>query len=81
MQIQDNEGSVFIVPPCKRDQTPIVFDRGRAQAQIPREPDDDLEPPQFFHYAGLAHRMMKRMGYSLNHGDGLNFNKGRRIPL
>jgi len=25
--------------------------------------------------------MMKRMGYSLNREDGLNFDKGRRIPL
>ena len=51
MQIQDNEGSVFFVPPCKMDQSPIVFGRGRAQAPIFRESDDDLKPPQFFHYA------------------------------
>jgi len=25
MHIQDNEGSVFIFPPCKRDQSPIVL--------------------------------------------------------
>jgi len=45
MHIQDNEGSVFIVPPCKKDQSLIVFGRGQAQAPIPRESDDDLEPP------------------------------------
>ena len=51
IHIQDNEGSVFIVPPCKRDQSPIVFGRDRAQALILRESDDDMEPPPFFHYA------------------------------
>jgi len=50
MQIQDNKGSVFIVLSCKRDQSPIIFCRGRAQAPIFRESDDDLEPPLFFHY-------------------------------
>ena len=45
MYIQDNEGSVFIVPPCKMDQSPIEFGRGRAQAPTSRESDDDLEPP------------------------------------
>jgi len=80
LHIQDNEGSVFIVPPCKRDQSPIVFGRGRAQAPIPKESDDDMEPPQFFHYAWSVHRMMKRMGYNLNREDGLDFGKGRRIP-
>ena len=81
MHIQDNEGSLFIVPPCKRDQSPIVFGRGRVQALTSRESDDDLEALQFFHYAWSTHYMMKRMGYNLNHGDGLNFGKGRHIPL
>jgi len=81
MHVQDNEGCVFIVPPCKRDQLPIIFGRGWAQVPIPRKSYDDLEPPQFFHYAQLAHCMMKRMGYSLNRGDGMNFGKRRHIPL
>jgi len=81
MHIQDNEGSVFIVPHFKRDQLPIAFGRGQAQSLTSRKLDDDLEPPQFFHYAWSAHCMMKRMGYSLNRGDGLNFGKGRHIPL
>ena len=46
-----------------------------------RESDDSVEPLEFFHYALSAHRMMKRMGYSLNRGDVLNFGKGRCIPL
>jgi len=65
----------------KRDQSPIVFGRGQTRTTTSRESDDDLEPPQFFHYARSAHRMMKRMGYNLNCGDGLNFDKRRRIPL
>jgi len=81
IHIEDNEGSVFIVPPTKRDQSPIIFGRSQARATTFRESDDDLEPPQFFHYARSAHCMMKRIGYSLNRGDGLIFGKGRRIPL
>jgi len=34
MHIEDNEGHVFIVPPSKRDQSPIVFGRGQAQGKI-----------------------------------------------
>ena len=45
VHIQDNEGSVFIVPSYKKDQSPIVFGRGRAQALTSRESDNDLEPP------------------------------------
>jgi len=81
MHIENNEEFVFIVPPTKRDQSPIIFGKSQARIMTSRESDDDLEPLQFFHYTQLAHRIMKRMGYSLNHGDGLNFSKGRRIPL
>ena len=41
--IQDNEGSIFIVPPCKREPSPIIFGRGRTQAPTSRESDDDSE--------------------------------------
>ena len=61
MHIQDNEGSVFIVLPSKKDQSPIVFGRGGAPAPTSRELDDDLEPPLFFHYTRSTHRMMKRI--------------------
>ena len=80
MHIRDNGGFIFIVPPCKRDQSPIVFGKSQDQAPIPRKSDDNLEPPQFF-ITRSAHRMMKRMGYILNRVDSLNFNKGRRKPL
>jgi len=36
---------------------------------------------QFFHYARSMHCMIKMMWYDLHHGDGLNFRKGRHIPL
>jgi len=81
MHIQDNEGSIFIVLPYKRDQSIIVFGRGWAQASTSRESDDDLKLPQFIHYAWSAYRMMKRMWYNLNREDDLNFGKGRCIPL
>ena len=58
-------------PPSKKDQSPIVLGRDRAQAPTSRESDDDLKSLQFFHYAQPAHCMMKRMGYILNRGDGL----------
>jgi len=81
MHMEDNEGSVFIVSPFKRDQSPIIFRRGQAWATTSRDSDDDLKPSMFFHYAPSAYHMMKRIGYSLNRGNGLNFEKGRRIPL
>ena len=62
--------SVFIVPSFKKDLSIIVFGKIRVQALTSRELDDDLEPPLFFHYAGSAHRMMKRIGYDLNREDG-----------
>jgi len=62
MHIEDNEGSVLIVPPSKRNQSPIVFSRDQALAMTSRESDDDLEPPQFFHYARSVYRMMKKWG-------------------
>ena len=45
MHVKDNEGSIFNVPPSKRDQSPIIFDRGKVQAMTTREWDDNLEPP------------------------------------
>ena len=38
----------------------------------------DSEPPQFFHYALSAHHMMRKMGYNLQRGNGLNFRRGQR---
>ena len=51
MHIEDNEWSVFVGPPSKRDPSPIIFDRGQTRATTSIESDDDIKPPQFFHYA------------------------------
>ena len=51
LQIEDNEGSVFIVPPSRRDQSPIVFGRVQTRTTLSRDSDGDLKSLQFFHYA------------------------------
>jgi len=48
MHIEDNEGSVFIVPPSKRDQSPIVFGRGQTRVMTSRVSDEELEPHNSF---------------------------------
>ena len=47
----------------------------------PIDSDEGMDPSQFFHYARSAYPMMKKMGYDLRHGEGLNFGKGRRISF
>ena len=81
MHIEENDGSVFVVPSPNKDQSPIIFDRVRHWITIFNDSDEDLEPPQFFHYARSVHRMIKEMGYDLCCGEDLNFEKGRHIPL
>ena len=45
MHIENNEGSVLIVPPTERDQSPIIFGRSQVQVTTSRESDYNLEPP------------------------------------
>jgi len=40
-----------------------------------------LRHPIIFYYARPVHHMIKKMGYNLKHGKGLNFGKGRRSLL
>jgi len=80
MHIEENDGSVFVGPFSKKDKWPITFGRVRHWITTSNNSDEDLKPPQFFHYARLVHYMMKEMGYDLHRGEGLNFEKGRRIP-
>ena len=61
MQVKDNDGSIFVVSSLK-DQSPILF--GRVQYRNTTS-NEDLKPPQFFHYSRSAHLMMKEMGYDL----------------
>jgi len=72
------EGSVFVTPPSKRNQSPIIFGRAQLRRSEVTDSSSDSEPPQFFHYARSAQHMMRKMGYSLQRGSGLNFRKGRR---
>jgi len=76
MQIEENDGSVLVIPSSKKDQSPIIFGRVRYWITPSNNLDEDLEPPQFFHYARSAHRIMKKMGYDLRRSEGLNFGRG-----
>jgi len=51
MHIEENDGSIFVVPSSKKDQSPIIFGRVRHWITSSKNSDKDLEPPQFFHYA------------------------------
>jgi len=78
MHIEENDGSVFVVTSSKKDQSPIIFGRVRHWTTPSNNSNEDLKSPQFFYYARSAHRMMKEMG---RRGEGVNFGRGRRIPL
>ena len=66
-----------MVPPSKRSQSLIVFGRAQLRRSANTDSSSDSKPPQFFHYERSAHLMMRKMGYNLQHGNGLNFKKGR----
>ena len=72
------EGSVFVIYPSKRSQSPIIFGKTQPQGSMITDLSSDLEPPQYFHYIRSAQHMMRKMGYSLQRGNGLNFRKWRR---
>jgi len=75
LQIEDNDGSVFVISSSKSNQSPIIFGRVHPRVATPVDSDKDLEPPQFFHYTWSAHHMMREMGYDLRRVEGLNFEK------
>ena len=62
------EGSVFVIPPSKRSQSPIIFSRAQLRRSTVTDSSSDSEPPQFFHYARATQHMMRKMGYSLQLG-------------
>jgi len=45
------EGSVFVVLPSKRSQSPIVFGWAQLRRSAVTYSSSNSEPPQFFHYA------------------------------
>jgi len=71
--VKSIEGSVLVVPPSKEGQLPIIFGKAQLRRSTATDSSSDLDTPQIFHYAQLAHHMMKKMGYNLQHGKGLNF--------
>ena len=77
MPVECGEGSIFVVPPSKKNQSPIVFVRAQLRISTVTDLSSDLEPPQIFHYGRSTHLMIRKMGYNLKHGKGLNFGKGR----
>ena len=76
--IESGEGSVFVIPPSKRSQSPTVFSRVQLGMSVVTDSSLDLEPPKIFYYARSTKHMMRKMGYNLQSGNGLNFEKGRR---
>jgi len=48
------EGYIFVVPPSKRDQSPIVIGRAQLRRSAITYSSSDSEPPQIFHYARSA---------------------------
>ena len=69
------EGSVFMIPPSKRSQSLIIFGRAQLRRSEVKDSSSDSEPPQFFHYTRSTQHMMRKMGYSLQRGSGLNSEK------
>ena len=76
--VESIEGSVLVVPLSKEGQLPIIFGKAQLQRTTAADSSSDSDTPQIFHYARSAQHMMKKMGYNLQHGKGLNFRKGRR---
>jgi len=72
------EGATLLIPPSRQGQLPIIFGRTQPRELTAADSSSDSDTPQFFHYARSARHIMKKMGYDLKHGAGLNFGKGRR---
>ena len=68
----------FSDPLSRKGQSPIIFGRAQLQKSTATYSSSSSETPQFFHYARSAQHMMRKMGYSLQRENGLNFRKGRR---
>ena len=76
--VESIEGSVLVVPLSKEGQLPIIFSKAQLRRSTAVDSSSNSDTLQFFHYAQLAHHMMRKMGYNLQYGKGLNFGKGRR---
>jgi len=48
IQVEDNDESAFVVPPSKKNQEPIIFDRVQHRITISNDSDEDLKPHNSF---------------------------------
>ena len=64
MHIEENDGSVFVVPPSKKDQSPIIFGKVRYQITISNDSDENLELHNSFTMHG-RHMYDERNGIRL----------------
>ena len=62
------EGSIFVVSPSKKGQSPIIFSKAQRQRSTAADSSSDSETPQIFHYARSAQHMMRKMGYNSSVG-------------
>jgi len=75
--VESGEGSIFMIPPSKRSQSSIIFGRVQPRKYAVTDSGSNSEPSQFSPYAWLTHHMMRKMGYNLQRGNGLNLGRGR----
>ena len=69
------EGSILVVPLSKKGESPIIFGKAQLQRSTATDSSSDSQTPQIFHYARSIQHMMRKIGYSLQRGNGLNFGK------
>ena len=75
------EGAVLVILPSKKGQSPIIFGKAKPRGSTAADSSSDSDTPHIFHYARPAHHTMRKIGYNLKHGEGLNFKKGRHSLL
>jgi len=49
--VESGERSVFVIPPSKRSQSPIIFGRAQLRMSAVTDSSSDSKPLQFFHHA------------------------------
>jgi len=80
MHIEENDGSVFVIPSSKKNQSPIIFGRVWHRITTSNDSDEDLDPDSSS-LCAVSTLYDERNGIRLSRDEGLNFIKGWRIPL
>ena len=57
--VEDSHGATFILPPTKGNQLPITFGRVQPRVYIPGSPEEELPPPQFYHYSRTSRKIIE----------------------